>query len=338
MGLAPNINRTNRFTLRTCTKCGQSFGPESFAPTKSLFYPDGVIPVCNGCVENILKQNNYDWAVVDKLCQYADIPFVPREWEKLREMESNDVFYRYASIFLSSEYENLGWGDYYKAFVDLKKNNQLEDELPAISEERMRQLKRDWGENYDDEALEYLENMLRGLVATQNVNGSLQIDQARKICKMSYEIDRRIAEGTEFDKLLSSYDKLVKTAEFTPKNAKNINDFDTFGEAARWLEKAGWRNKFYDGVSRDIVDESMKNFQAFNQRLYTNESGMGDEITRRIDALKTAAALEQESNYYGTKKSYDLDEFEQQGYDQLIKGDIDSDFKADPDEDGDGDE
>lgn len=55
MGLAPNINRTNRFTLRTCTKCGQSFGPESFAPTKSLFYPDGVIPVCNGCVENILK-------------------------------------------------------------------------------------------------------------------------------------------------------------------------------------------------------------------------------------------------------------------------------------------
>ena len=48
---------------------------------------------------------------------------------------------------------------------------------------------------------------------------------------MSYEIDRRIEEGSDFDKLLSSYDKLVKAAEFTPKNVKNINDFDTFGEA-----------------------------------------------------------------------------------------------------------
>ena len=338
MGLQPNISRAARFRLRQCSKCGQSFGPESFAPTKSLFYPDGVIPICNGCVENILQQNNYDWAIVDKLCQYADIPFVPREWEKLKEMESSDVFYRYASIFLASEYENLGWGDYYKAFLDLKKNNQLEDELPEIAEAKLAQLRHDWGENYDIEALEYLENLLRGLLATQNVNGSLQIDQARKICKMSYEIDNRIREGTEFDKLLSSYDKLVKAAEFTPKNAKNINDFDTCGEMIRWFEKNGWRNKFYDEQNRDIVDESMKNFQAFNQRLYTNESGMGDEITRRIEALKTAADLEQENNYYGTKKSYDLDEFEQKGYDDLIKGEIDADFNPDPDGNGDSDE
>jgi len=53
---------------------------------------------------------------------------------------------------------------------------------------------------------------------------------------------------------------MVKAAEFTPKNVKNINDFDTFGEATRWMEKRGWRNKFYDRVTRDIVDESMKNF------------------------------------------------------------------------------
>jgi hypothetical protein len=81
---------------------------------------------------------------------------------------------------------------------------------------------------------------------------------------MSYEIDRRIAAGDDFDKLLGSYDKMVKAAEFTPKNVKNINDFDTFGEATRWMEKVGWRNKFYDDVTRDIVDESIKNFQAFN--------------------------------------------------------------------------
>jgi len=42
--------------------------------------------------------------------------------------------------------------------------------------------------------------------------------------------------------LLGSYDKLVKIAEFTPKNAKNANDFDSVGELFRWLEKRGWKN------------------------------------------------------------------------------------------------
>ncbi|MDT3386807.1 MAG: hypothetical protein LIR46_03435 [Bacteroidota bacterium] len=59
--------------------------------------------------------------------------------------------------------------------------------------------------------------------------------------------------------MLTSYDKLVKTAEFTPKNVKNATDFDSVGELFRWLEKRGWRNKFYDDVTRDIVDETMKN-------------------------------------------------------------------------------
>ena len=46
------------------------------------------------------------------------------------------------------------------------------------------------------------------------------------------------------------------------------------GELVKWFEKKGWRNRFYDNVTRDIVDETIKNLQAFNQRLYTNETGM----------------------------------------------------------------
>ena len=320
MGLMPNIKKKTSFVLKTCSHCGQPSGSESFAPTKSLFYPDGVIPICNSCVEQILAQHDYDWAVVDKVCQLADVPFVPKEWERLREMTETDLFYRYASIFMSAEYEGLGWSDYHQAFLDLKRQNRLEAELPEIADEKRKKLKEKWGGNYDDEALGYLENLFNGLMTTQNVNGSLQIDQALKICKMSYEIDRRIAEGTDFDKLLSSYDKLVKSAEFTPKNVKNINDFDTFGEATKYMEKCGWRNTFYDGVTRDIVDESIKNFQAFNQRLYINESNIGEEITRRLESLKHTAELE---NYYGTEKQHDLDAFEQEGYDIVFEGEED---------------
>jgi hypothetical protein len=306
------------------------FGEEGFAPTKSLFYPDGVIPMCNDCVDREIVAHGGDWDYIDKLCQMADIPFVPKEWERLCEMNEQEVFYRYATIFLGSEYEGIGWSDYFKAFKELKAAGVLEEELPEVADRKRQELKDKWGANYDDEALRYLEGLFNGLMTTQNVNGALQIDQAKKICKMSYEVDRRIEEGSDFDKLLSSYDKLVKAAEFTPKNVKNINDFDTFGEAIKWLEKKGWRNTFYDNVTRDIVDESMKNFQNFNQRLYTNESSMPEEIARRIEALKATAALENE-NYYNTDKSYDLDAFEREGYEVTFDGD-DDDFRVEVDD------
>jgi hypothetical protein len=306
------------------------FGEEGFAPTKSLFYPDGVIPMCNDCVDREIAAHGGDWDYIDKLCQMADIPFVPKEWERLCEMNEQEVFYRYATIFLGSEYEGIGWSDYFKAFKELKAAGVLEEELPEVADRKRQELKDKWGANYDDEALRYLEGLFNGLMTTQNVNGALQIDQAKKICKMSYEVDRRIEEGSDFDKLLSSYDKLVKAAEFTPKNVKNINDFDTFGEAIKWLEKKGWRNTFYDNVTRDIVDESMKNFQNFNQRLYTNESSMPEEIARRIEALKATAALENE-NYYNTDKSYDLDAFEREGYEVTFDGD-DDDFRVEVDD------
>ena len=156
------------------------------------------------------------------------------------------------------------------------------------------------------------------------VSGALQGDQALKICKISYEIDCRIREGADFDKLLASYDKLVKTGEFTPKNVKNASDFESMGELCRWLEKRGFVNRFYDGETRDVVDETIKNIQSWNQRLYTNESGIGDEINQRIQALKTAAELE---SYYDVDPGVDdYDNYENEGFEQLFS---DEEFAAD---------
>ena len=61
----------------------------------------------------------------------------------------------------------------------------------------------------------------------------------------------------------------------------------------------------------------MENIQNYNQRLYTNESGIGEEITRRIEALKNAQELE---NYYGVSdQEYDLDNYDNEGYTELMK-------------------
>lgn len=319
MGLQPKLKNSGAtFVVKKCTKCGGTFGEESFSPTTSPFY-EGYLPWCNDCIQEFIDTYDNEWDAVDKLCQYADIPFVPNEWCKINEMNNGKGFPSYARIFLSADFEGLGWKDYYEEFKSLEDGGLIEAELPRLDELRRTKMHNKWGPGYDDEELIYLENLFNGLTTTQNINGALQTDQALKICKISLEIDSRIREGTDYDKLLASYDKLVKIAEFTPKNVKNINDFDSFGEVIKWCEKRGWKNKFYDDVTRDVVDETIKNYQNFVQRLYTNETGIGDEITRRIESLKHVDATE---NIYGINIEYneDTDLYEHEGYEKLLVG------------------
>ena len=323
MALNPVIKTA--FDEKICVKCGRNLNSNKYLKTKSFLYPDEHLDMCNDCVNEVLDGENYSWDSVDKLCQYLDIPFVPEKWEDMRLLnDDRDAIVAYNRLFFSEEYEGIGWKDYNEAYEELKEVGALSEVIPILKDQEREKLQQKWGYNYDDEALRYLENLYDGLLLTQNINGALQGDQAIKICKISYEIDCRIQEGADFDKLLASYDKLVKTGEFTPKNVKNASDFESMGELCRWLEKRGFENQFYDGVTRDVVDETIKNIQSWNQRLYTNESGIGDEINQRIQALKTAAELE---SYYDVDPNIDdYDDYENEGFEQLFK---DEDFNPD---------
>ena len=327
MALNPKIQKTKPpFLLKQCSKCSGSFGPENYSRTKSIFYPDGYLPICNDCLKQFLVENEFNWDAVDKICQYTDIPFIPREFERIHEMNGDDCFPLYAEVFLASEFDGLHWSDYFKEFVALRGIDEIKEELPRIGDKYWRDLQDKWGPDYDETAIRYMEDLLSGMKLTQNINSKLQQDQALKLCRISWEIDQRTRTGMDFDKLLSSYEKLVKVADFTPKNIKNANNFETIGELIKWLEKGGWRNKFYDGVTRDVVDETLKNIQNWNRNLYINESGIGDEITKRIEALQTAQKVE---NYYDlVDGDYDPDEVDNEGYQKLLYGE-DEDFSVD---------
>ena len=58
------------------------------------------------------------------------------------------------------------------------------------------------------------------------------------------------------------------------------------GELIKWLEKKGWRNQYYDNVSRDVVDETMKNIP-----LIIFSSLINDEIRRKGESLGADAQL-----------------------------------------------
>lgn len=322
MGIQPNIvKKAPSFITKKCSACGGDCTPDQFSPLKSIFFADGIYPVCNSCVKKSLfsgPDSTADWYTLDKLCQLGDIPFLVQEWEKLYQVSKENTFPVYAKLFASEEYAGIDWKMYNDQYLTLQKAGLIENELPLINDKKKKELMSAWGANYSYDELMYLEDLYQGVLRTQNVNGRLQIDQAQKICKISLEIDSRIRAGADFDKLLTSYDKLVKTAEFTPKSAKNQADFDSTGELYRWLERRGWRNEFYDDVTRDIVDETIKNHQSYGQKLYTNETGIGEEINRRIEALRNTAKVE---DFYDTNTEFDLDEFQNSAYDVLLEED-----------------
>lgn len=315
MPIIPKIPKAPSFTKK-CEKCGRSMPNSQFSATKSWFFTDGFLPICNECISTYINDNDRDWKYIDKVCQWADIPFIVKEWDRVSQSTlPSETWATYAKIFNSQDYESLGWGDYYRQYKRLKECGLIEEEIPEVKDKRYNDLRRKWGENYDDDELNHLEDLYRGLMNTQNINGALQIDQAQKLCKLSLEIDNRIRAGDkEVDKFMSSYDKIIKSAEFTPKNTKNATDFDSFAEVAYWLEKHGKINKFYDNVTRDVIDESIKNIENYNQRLYVNEGGIGEEITQRLNALNAANIMEQNSGVYDIQPDFNPDEYDNEAY------------------------
>ena len=297
--------------LKECDKCHQNKGKESFIEVKSPFFSDGVLPICANCIEKMMLINAGDFNFYDKLCQWADIPFLVEEWSKLYQFNAEKTFEIYAKMYKKGQYENADWREVNKKYQELAKQGKLHNEIPELQEEEYQKLRRDWGENYTTQELIALENLFQGILNTQNISNKLQSTDVRRICKISLIIDDKIREGVDFKDDLANYEKLVKIAALSPKDVKNANDFNSVGELFAYLEKKGWENKFYDGTNKDIVDETMKNIQLYVRNLYVNETGISEDIERRIEGLKIAKELEEE---YDTPED-DLDEYEIEGFD-----------------------
>lgn len=298
---------------KKCSKCAIEKTTAHYIAVNSKIH-NGSLPICRECIGQMIfneKDECKKWNLVNKLCQWADIPFIPEEWDKIYCTKGKDAFGIYCSIFRSEPYNTLDWNMYNEVYLQLKEEQRLEDAIPTLKEKQMNDLRKKWGMSYDDEQLGYLESLHQGLVTSQNIVGALNEDQALKLCKISLIIEEKIQAGVDFDKDLRAYDSLAKLSNLTPKNVKEANEFDSFGEVFAYLEKAGWMNKYYDGAVRDEVDNTEKNIKNWLRYLYVNESGVAEEIEERINNLKVAAELEDEE--------FDESEFRQYMDEQSIE-------------------
>ena len=305
---------------KICTKCKDEKTTAHFIAVNSLLH-SGSLPICRECLAKMISSTpeKERWNVIDKICQWADVPFLPGEWEKLYQANGKDTLGVYIAIFRTEQYKTLDWMTYNNVYLQLLEEGRVEDAMPELKEKRLKDWRRKWGMGYDEEQLEYLENLHLGLINSQNVVGALNEDQALKLCKISLIIEEKIRGGVDFTKDLKAYDELAKLSNLTPKNVKDANEFDSFGEVYAYLEKTGWQNKYYDGAVRDEVDNTEKNIKNWVRYLYINETGIAEEIEQRINNLKVAAELEGEK----------FDEIGFRDYLSSETQDIKEDFKID---------
>ena len=305
---------------KICTKCKDEKTTAHFIAVNSLLH-SGSLPICRECLAKMISSapEKERWNVIDKICQWADVPFLPGEWEKLYQANGKDTLGVYIAIFRTEQYKTLDWMTYNNVYLQLLEEGRVEDAMPELREKRLQDWRRKWGMVYDEEQLEYLENLHLGLINSQNVVGALNEDQALKLCKISLIIEEKIRGGVDFTKDLKAYDELAKLSNLTPKNVKDANEFDSFGEVYAYLEKTGWQNKYYDGAVRDEVDNTEKNIKNWVRYLYINETGIAEEIEQRINNLKVAAELEGEK----------FDEIGFRDYLSSETQDIKEDFKID---------
>ena len=305
---------------KICTKCKDEKTTAHFIAVNSLLH-SGSLPICRECLAKMISSapEKERWNVIDKICQWADVPFLPGEWEKLYQANGKDTLGVYIAVFRTEQYKALDWMTYNNVYLQLLEEGRVEDAIPELREKQLQDWRRKWGMGYDEEQLEYLENLHLGLINSQNVVGALNEDQALKLCKISLIIEEKIRGGVDFTKDLKAYDELAKLSNLTPKNVKDANEFDSFGEVYSYLEKTGWQNQYYDGAVRDEVDNTEKNIKNWIRCLYVSETGIAEEIEQRINNLKVAAELEGE-------------EFDEAGFRDYLSTetqDIREDFKID---------
>lgn len=280
-----------------CTCCQRELPPNQFIPSKDPLFPNGYSTICNDCLQKIIKDNDGSFEIVDRICQWLGVPFIPDKWIEVTQGFGDSAIEVYLKMNRERKFEYVDWQDAFKYYKDLEANGLLKDNIVPLSQGELRQLRDKWGADYDDDELKYLEHLYQDIVNSYSIFGGPQLDQIKKICKVSLIIENKIRGEEDYSKDIKSYQDLCKLANLEIKNIKDATDFSSVGEIFAYLEKdKRWINRFHNGEEKDIVDKTMHDMQNWSRVFYINESSIPSEIESRLAALQLAEDMEDELN------------------------------------------
>lgn len=167
-----------------------------------------------------------------------------------------------------------------------------EEEIIFTKEDKL-YLAKKWGNTFQPKDYVYLEDFYQNMVKAYDISTPSHVNYLENICKVSLKM-RQALEANDiesYNKLASTYDKLMKSAKFTAAQDKGKSqDFiDSIGEFTYLCEKHLGEIPRYDlKIVRDIPDKVLADYKRFVSILVRNESNLPDLIDGAIKAYERA--------------------------------------------------
>lgn len=303
---------TEELKKRQCLRCRQEKSITDFAATPSKFFPNHRSMICTSCLEKMVPQDNL--GEVDRLCRYLDIPFDLDRYTSLYSIHSDHTLTAYFNTLLDDHYQSLQWLDENERWRQAREEETIDDEIAALSEAKLRRLKRTWSPAYTTDELLFLEDYYNQILATQNVSTPILQHYARDLCEIELRIKKGLRNGDDIKKDMDARDNIIRIAHFEASNSKSAADFESVGELMVYYGKRGWHPKWHT-EPQDSVDFCMNNIQNYLRRLVVNEGNFAEQVEDKREHYNLTERLEEIDNeVVGIEDAVDI---EYEGADEL---------------------
>lgn len=305
---------TEEIKTRQCLKCRQPKELNNFPKARNKFFPGGYSLICTSCLETIIKSD--DLNSVDELMRYLNLPFDLDKWTFLYDKYKDKTLSAYLNYINDDKYKGINWAEENERWRLIREEEEIDSSISVINEGKMRKLRKKWSSEYDDEELLWLENFYNLVIGSQNVSTPILQEYASDLSEIELRIKKGLRAGVDVKKDMDARDNIIKIAKFDAANSKNAADFDSIGELAAYLERAGWHPQWHT-EPQDSIDYLMNNIQKYLQRLCSGEGNIPEQIEAKRAVYNTKERLEEEENAEFVYTQETPDEYE--GEDELAK-------------------
>ncbi len=262
-----------------CPKCGRK--------TKLMFSnnPLSGPTICFHCINQQLDYNNFEHA--EFFCRSFNLPWNPEAWLELAQQYEEGVFQEYTEAVIEDEdnlpnlyYESSTrdlWRRTNKEWEKCRSFTQILNKLVPIKESYIERGRLKWGEQYTFEELIKLDSIYSRTLKANNITNPLQKESVKTLCKLQIEMDEaiRAKDAKAIKDFSSAWSTFAKQADLeTMINETKTDDITTVAELYDYMEKQGFKFKFYDGFDRDEVDMTIKDIQETLRALVLESTGL----------------------------------------------------------------
>ena len=175
--------------------------------------------------------------------------------------------------------------------IDMLEPTDFNDDL---TDEDRKYLSLKWGKTYRPYEWVQLEQYYQEMMQSFDIQTPSHEDYLKLICKTSLKAHQLIDLGDieGFQKMSKVYDSLMKSAKFTAvQNKTESGEYvNSISELVYLCEKEeGFIPRFYIDEPKDKVDQTLKDFRGYTNKLVTEEMNLGTLIEGAVKALQRQA-------------------------------------------------